>query len=506
MLTMAMFAEMTTFDPMGSNGSGESSGTEMGAIYDHLMVWNTETRKYEPRIAESVTANADQTAWTVKIRSGVTFGDGTAYDATAVKFNIDRQRTESAVNKGYLAAISGVTVVDPLTVTINLSEPWASIPALLSGAVGMIVSPTAIQKLGKAQLAVAPVGAGAGPFEYESFNVGESAILKKKASYWAGTAYLDKLKFVSFKGGQATYEAIKAGTVDMAGLREAIPSAQSTADKWAGYDITMPIGEVFLINNGLSITCTGGQPDTLCKGQADGTKVVAKTPGSDPDLRKAIQLAIDVDVVDQRSNEGKGVPSHVLFGKPFPWPSTINAPKTDAAAAKKLVETVKARGWDGKLRLVCNNNSPSRVNETLAVETMLKAVGIDVAVSSVADAAAVVFQVITKRDYDMACWGLTGTPDDWSQVQIDSFLRSTSASNRTGYSSTAMDANLTALRTATTDAAKSAAYTKIAEQWYADVPGVVLSSLNMRIIWSPKVHGVAGGAISTALFDKAWIG
>jgi peptide/nickel transport system substrate-binding protein len=503
-LTIAMFAELTTFDPIGTNGSGEVGGTEQGAIYDHLMVWDTATSKYVPRIAESVTPNADLTLWTIKLRSGVTFSDGTAYDAAAVKFNIDRQRNESPTNKGYLNVIKDVSVVDPLTVSIALTEPWASVPALLAGAVGMIASPTAVQKLGKAQFAVAPVGAGAGPFEFVSFKPGEAIVLKKRASYWAGSAYLDELKFVTFKGGQATYDALQTGTVDVGGIREPAPSTQSVADKWAGYDIAMPIGELYLINNGLTITCAGQQPDPVCKGQADGAKVVPKTPGSDPDVRKAIALAVDIDAVDQRANDGKGSPAHVLFGKPFPWPATSAAPKADPEAAKKLVAAAKARGWDGKLRIVCNANSPSRVNATLAVETMLKAVGIDVNVVSVADTAAVVAQVITKKDYDLACWGLTGTPDDWSQVQIDSFLRSTSASNRTGYSSAAMDANLLALRTANTDAAKAAAYNKIAEQWYADVPGLVLTSLNMRVVWSNKVHGIAGGSISTVLFDKAW--
>ena len=64
----------------------------MIALYDTLTRWDPATQKYVMRTAESVTANADNTEWTVKIKPNIKFTDGTDYDAEAVKFGINRHR------------------------------------------------------------------------------------------------------------------------------------------------------------------------------------------------------------------------------------------------------------------------------------------------------------------------------------------------------------------------------------------------------------------------------
>ena len=65
---------------------------EMNAVYDTLTRWDPTTQKYSMRMAESVTPNADNTEWTVKIKPNIKFTDGTDYDAEAVKFGINRHR------------------------------------------------------------------------------------------------------------------------------------------------------------------------------------------------------------------------------------------------------------------------------------------------------------------------------------------------------------------------------------------------------------------------------
>jgi ABC-type oligopeptide transport system substrate-binding subunit len=137
---------------------------------------------------------------------------------------------------------------------------------------------------------------------------------------------------------------------------------------------------------------------------------------------------------------------------------------------------------------------------------MLRAVGFDVQPKANIDTRAVVADVIIKRDYDLACWGLTVSPDDGAQAQLDTFLRSTSPSNRTGFKNTEMDAVLDDLKVADTDDERADAYRQIAEMWIENVPAINLGSLPERIAWNDNVYGLRSISSGAVVFDEAWIG
>jgi len=502
-LTIGLFSEIKGLDPLVSNGAANTGGFELGALYDRLVQWNPQTRTYDMRTAESLTANADSTEWTLKLKPNIKFTDGTPYDATAVKVNIERQQKENTVLRGPLAFIKDTAVVDPLTVKFTLTEAWGAFPFLLSNTPGMLVSPTALQKLGK-DLPTNPVGAGAGPFIFDSFKSKEAIVLKKNPNYWGGSVYLDELRFIVTADANQALQSLQSGTVQVAYMRDPGPVAQSKTAGYEGYEVLNFLGEVLLVNQGVEVACKDQAPAPLCTGKADGAKIATKTPASDVRVRKAILLAIDPSVIDQRANNGAGRPGSSLFQTGFPWDPKVAGPKADVEGAKKLVTEAKAAGWDGKIRLTCNN-TPSRLATALVVKTQLEAVGIEVNVKNDQDVQGVIADVITKKDFDLACWGTNTTPDDYAQIQIDSFLRSTSAGNRVGYKSAAMDAALNALKAAKTDDAKTAAYKQIAELWNTDAVSSVLSAVVERTAWSTKVHGIVGTSIAAVTFDKAWI-
>src|SRR5688572_8896394 len=87
-LTMGMCAFSIGLDPVIESGTGVAGGIELAALYDTLMRYNPDTAEFEPRVAESLTPNADFTKWTLKLRPGVKFTDGTAYDSAAVVTNL----------------------------------------------------------------------------------------------------------------------------------------------------------------------------------------------------------------------------------------------------------------------------------------------------------------------------------------------------------------------------------------------------------------------------------
>src|SRR5947208_4124056 len=96
-----------------------------------------------PQLATSHEWSADNKALIIKLRSGVTFHDGEKMDAAAVKFSLERHKTMTGSNRrGELAPVASVDVVDPQTVRLNLSAPFAPLLAQLADRAGMIVSPT----------------------------------------------------------------------------------------------------------------------------------------------------------------------------------------------------------------------------------------------------------------------------------------------------------------------------------------------------------------------------
>jgi peptide/nickel transport system substrate-binding protein len=168
------------------------------------------------------------------------------------------------------------------------------------------------------------------------------------------------------------------------------------------------------------------------------------------------------------------------------------------------VADAKAAGWNGKVRLLFQNN-PTSANTGLAIQTMLKAVGIDAELDATKDTAGVVQQYLVNHDFDVVGTGTSVSPDDGAVVNLAQNFASTSPNNVTGYKSAAVDHAFKQLRSAKTDEEKKAAYKTVLEQLYADLPTYAYSKVEEYTIWSSKVHGITETMKSTVLFDKAWI-
>jgi peptide/nickel transport system substrate-binding protein len=130
-VTMGVYIEPSGLDPVVAQGGGTGGNHEMGAIYDTLMRIDPATKTFVPQLAESLTSNADGSEFTLKLRPGVKFSDGTDYDADAVVFGIKRHTQYGSALAGLVSAIKEYTVVDKLTVKFTLTTPWPNFPYLL---------------------------------------------------------------------------------------------------------------------------------------------------------------------------------------------------------------------------------------------------------------------------------------------------------------------------------------------------------------------------------------
>jgi peptide/nickel transport system substrate-binding protein len=524
-LTFAEYSEPAGLDPIVSTGSGTTGGIEMAAIYDTLMRYEPVTGQYEPRLALSLTSNADFTEWTVKLRPNVKFTDGTDYDAAAVAFAWNRHRSgtagappcaeswscprNNASSNVYMALIKDLQVVDPLTLKATLKESWASFAWVLASEPSMVPSPTALKQCDPTKNAnqcafnVKPIGAG--PFMVESFKPKEGISLVRNPTYWGGQVPLDAVRFVNLGdvGGQKSYDALKAGSVNAAFLRQPDVVANAHDDKLPGVSTLQAAGSGYLLNTGVTVTCAGGAPAPTCVGRPDGPTQTSP-PTKDLKVRQAIAAAIDPKVISQRASASKGYPGSDLLQKTFRWYPNVPGPTYDPESAKKLVIEAKAAGWDGKLRIL-ENNTPARTAAGLAVQTMLQAVGIEVALDTSKDSAGQIAQVTSARDFDMAGWGFALASDDGAMWALAQNFSSTSNTNRVGYKNAAVDKALKSLLVAKSDAEKRALFEEITKALAADVPFLPWATVEEYVAHSPKVHGIVGTNKGTVLLHQAWI-
>jgi peptide/nickel transport system substrate-binding protein len=490
-------AAQVGLDPAVAVATGCCGGSEMAAIYDTLVRYNAATAKFEPRTAQSLEPNSDFTEWTLKLKPNIKFTDGTDYNAEAVRFNVERhQKTATSQEYAVLSQfLDTTTVVDALTVKFKLKTAWANFPISLSAGAGMIVSPTAFQKAG-ANFNSAPGDAGAGAFKVVSFKANESLILARNPNYYGGEVYLDEIKSVYIPGAEAQLDALRTGTIQAVLLGDSAVAAKAASEKFQAINFPYPAGNLLLMNPGM-LTCSSGNPAKYCQGKPDGTKVTTDTPTKDPRVRQAIAEAIDIDQINQRvyNNTAKVYRSLVPAG--FRWDPGIAGPKYDPTNAKKLVDAVKAEGWDGKVRVSYGASTPQLTNYGQAVQAMLGVVGITATIETGKTLA----QVQVEKDFDIYPGFAFGTSEDRLFEGLFGSLRI----NRYGYSNPDMDAALDTLRVASTDAAKTAALKTVAQLWNRDLPAVVVGDGVRVLAYSPKLHDVQPTAFQAVEYSKAWL-
>jgi len=162
-----------------------------------------------PALAESWTISDDGLTYTFKLHEGVTFHDGSAFDAEDVKFSLDRINAEGSLNaqKALYTSIESVTVVDPTTVELKLKQPDGNLIYNLAWGDAVIVAPESADAN-----KINPIGTG--PFSFKDRVEGDSITLEKNQSYWGTPVKLEAATFRFIADPTAAFGALQAGDVD----------------------------------------------------------------------------------------------------------------------------------------------------------------------------------------------------------------------------------------------------------------------------------------------------
>ncbi|TNE55536.1 MAG: peptide ABC transporter substrate-binding protein, partial [Sphingomonadales bacterium] len=226
-LIWGMPAETDTLDPHATGGWSTYQITYQifeGLVKEDLTKADVPTPPLVPGLAESWDISDDGLTYTFKLREGVTFHDGTPFDAAAAKFNFERFWDESSPNfypkaKAFVVAytkwIKDVKVLAPMTIQITLTAPnyqWLR-QGLQSYGQPLMVSPTAVEKYGNEGLAAHPVGTG--PFKFVERDQGVKTVIEKNANYWGNKAILDKVIFRPIQDPATRINALESGEIQM---------------------------------------------------------------------------------------------------------------------------------------------------------------------------------------------------------------------------------------------------------------------------------------------------
>ncbi|WP_241609103.1 glutathione ABC transporter substrate-binding protein [Rosenbergiella australiborealis] len=212
-LNISMYADITGTDPQDT--SDNISYSVQSGIFERLFQFDP-AMKLIPWLATGYTSNADATEFTITLRKGVTFQDGTPFDASAVKSNLDRlaDQKKGLKRNSLYNMIQSVAVIAPDQVEIHLNRSFGAFINTLAHPSAVMWSPAALNKYSsESELRLHPVGTG--PFKFVDWQPGKEVHLTKYAGYWdKGWPKVDNVYFSPSPEDATRVAALKSGQVD----------------------------------------------------------------------------------------------------------------------------------------------------------------------------------------------------------------------------------------------------------------------------------------------------
>ncbi|MGN6551458.1 MAG: ABC transporter substrate-binding protein [Pararhizobium sp.] len=367
--------DVATLDP--AIGYDWQNWSMIKSLFDGLMGYKPGTTELTPDLAESYKISDDGKTYTFKLRQGVKFHNGRTVTADDVKYSLDRTvdpKTKSpgasfysnivgydAATSGKADNLSGVKVIDPSTVEIDLSQPDAAFLHKMALNFSFVVPKEAVEKYG-ADFGKHPVGTGA--FKMAEWTLGQRLVFEKNPDYWQkGVPHLDK---ITFEFGQEPIVALlrlQHGEIDIAG--DGIPPAKF-----------------------LEVTKDPSMNKNIVVGSQLQTSYITLNttmkPFDNVKVRKAVNMAINkrrvIQIINGRAEPAKEVLPPLMPG----YDKSYEGYQFDPAAAKKLLaDAGYPNGFETQL-YVYNTDPNPRIAQ--AIQRDLQEIGIKADIKSLAQA------------------------------------------------------------------------------------------------------------------------
>jgi len=393
------------FDVIKFGGFTISTAIVVNTVLEPLFYMD-EKGELVPALGLAATPSADGKAWTVTLREGVLFHDGTPFTADAVTAHWARMLDPKIRFRGrpYITPVKSVEKVDPHTVRFYLKHPWPAFKGAISWSRGiaLIPSPKATDQDTRNSTPV-----GTGPFRFVKWKHSDYISVEKNQNYWKTIRPVaDRIIFRIISDHQTRYAALKAGEIDFIYTDRGIHIRQAQKD--AGYNVFSAL------DNG-----------------ADIIRMNHKAPPlNDVRVRKAILLAWNQAKYISISLKDTIPKIEHTFGNTLKC-DDVAYPEYDPEAAKKLLTEY---GKPVKVEYV--HTQTSRGQELGQILQQLgKAAGIEIVLRPL-DMGALI-QKIVKGDYQMGSGRIPSAPDQGPALFKE--YHSTSKANFSKYADPEMD-------------------------------------------------------------------
>ncbi len=443
-------------------------------LYEGLTRYKPGTLEVEPGLAESWEINDDGTQYTFKLRPGITFHDGTEFNAEAVKFNFDRMLDENHPQHDtgpfplafFFGSVKETEAVDPMTVRFTLNAPYAPFLSNLAYPTGLIVSPEAVKAKGK-EFGRNPVGTG--PFKFGEWKSNERVVVTRNDDYWGDKAGTEAVVFRPITDANTRVAEMLAGGIDL--MVEVPPTSLSQFDG-DGFTVAEQAGPHvwFLILN------------------------AKEGPFADKRVRQAANYAINKEAIVNDVLEGTADVAAGPTPPAFAWAynDALKAYPHDPDKARALLKEAGAEG--AKLTFFVTEGGSGMLDPVAmgtAIQADLAAVGLDVDIKTYewnTFLGEVNPGLEGKADMAEMAW-MTNDPDTLPYLALRSGAWPDKGGFNSGYySNPEVDRLLEAARTATDQDERARLYKEMQVIVQEDAPWVFVANWKQNAVTSDRVE------------------
>ncbi len=487
-LVVAVAAETNGWNP--ALGQWADAGSMVGSSVLEPLAAIGPDKSAKPWLADSWIADETFDRWVIHLHPNVKFQNGEDFNADVAKKNIEFYLHGTLSKIALEPMIAGVDVIDPLTIQVNLKQPWGAFPGAWMMGNSYMMAPAMLDSADKG--VAHPIGTG--PFTFDSWQSGTSFKVKKNPNYWqAGLPHLDSIEFRVIPDETSRVAALTSGDVNMI-----LTTRAADATDLANTDTVV---KDWSTENTFVMTNTSPQ----LKGKDN--------PLADPDARKALAYATDRDAVAKLIGEGIEIPTSPWSpSNPWGMPDDQNGyVNFDLDQAKAEVEAYKKTTGATSLSFTLSGlPGIDDIKVLQLLQSQWKDAGIEVNIETLEQTAYIT--KIATGDYQAAFFRNYGYADPDSDF---SFWSSTTAKgagnlsiNFTQYTTPALDKDVNTGRQSGYVNVRKDAYDDLVHQLNAATTNIWLYRTPYSIIADPKVMGFAKAkAVGFGNFQpKTWWG
>ncbi|MDQ1509680.1 MAG: peptide/nickel transport system substrate-binding protein [Actinomycetota bacterium] len=297
------------------------------AIYDYLAVPN-DKNEYVPDLADKITPNADFTSWSIHVRAGIKFQDGTPLNGQAVKDNLDAYWGKLPSRHPLLFIfvfdnIKAISLVDPMTVKVDMIKPWSSFPASLYayGRLGIMAEKQLNDGANCFQDMI-----GTGPFAFKGdWQRNDHLTVVKNPNYWRKDKYGQRLPYLD----KLTFKPVTETSTLVNGLTTKLFDLTLTDDTVAISQLQPTVD-----SGGLAMLKSGQFPEVAYTLFND-----SKPPFDNINARFAFAYAVNREEYNRIANKGLLQVASGPFGPgTLGYVANTNLPEYNVAKAKDYVQ------------------------------------------------------------------------------------------------------------------------------------------------------------------------